>query len=1081
MQSIMPINLQTLISEASSVQSSEQIDESAANAFRTQIGQILGQNDENGSDPSEKKSTEDVATEPSNHPLRMRFGVSTPSGRSIKSRVIADLNGPDSMSPELPNGDDAGDRTEAINSANDSVPGSRLPDAAIREAMPGTRSVPGNEWGQNLQNAADPSVTYPPDISDSNANGPRKPQFMKEAGRNSPIIPAMRQAPPLRSETKIEEKNFSFTDNLQLMQDSDSSAPQNILNGDQLNTISQALVLESSNESFLQSESTDTPEKMNLAGFELSVKDNTKIDISPNADSPQEAQNNAHTPFEEMNPQGKGKGTLPDAFVSQTRLTELSKESVLQSESSVATLRIDLAEKLEILQNTATPLESAPTDVPISKTQNNVDGSLEEKNPQSLQDSTRPVPLVSQAGFPESSKGAILQSESGVATLRIDLAEELEILQNADAPLGNERAAVPISKMQNNVYGSLEEKNPQSLQGSIRPVPLVSQTGFSESKGAILQSESGVATLRIDLAEELEILQNADAPLGNERTAVPISKMQNNAYGSLEEKNPQSLQDSTRPVPLVSQARFPESSKGAILQSESSVTSPRIDSAEKLEIPQNADARLENAPKVVPNTKTQNGFYGSLEGKNPQSLQDSTRPVPLVSQTRFLESSKGAILQSESSVASPRIDLAEKFEILRDVDAQWENATTAVPNSKTQNNVYGSLEGKNLQNQLDSTQPVPSVSQARFPESSKGTIPQSESKVASLMSDSAEKLEIPRNADARLENALKIVPNSKTQNGFYGSPEGKNPQIQPDSARPVPLVSQARFPEFSIGAILQSESSVASQRIDLAEKLEIPQNTNTRIEDSLTDISVSKAQDAVEAAPESMGFDECRADQDISHNAPIHGIAAQSKPENTLQNSGKIPTTAAENPQEAFSAFLPPIAVRVGDSGSFIGAASELVPTAQPKEFILQIAQRIQFQIREGKETIRIQLKPDSLGRIEIRAETTGNGVIARIATESNNVKSYLENNMHMLQQTLQDQGLKVDRIYIVVHDGLDFSTNSGYGAQFGHAGSGHSSSESQRYHGISGSMTGDPLEEIPLDATTWVSLNPNIRFHTIA
>jgi flagellar hook-length control protein FliK len=331
-----------------------------------------------------------------------------------------------------------------------------------------------------------------------------------------------------------------------------------------------------------------------------------------------------------------------------------------------------------------------------------------------------------------------------------------------------------------------------------------------------------------------------------------------------------------------------------------------------------------------------------------------------------------------------------------------------------------------------------------------------------------------------LGNAPAAVPISNTRNIGHGSLEEKPPQGQLGGAQPITFSSQTEFPQSSNGTALQSAGIDASQMVDAADNLEISKNAD-RVEDLPTDISAGKTQDMAEVAFESMAFGEYGADQNESHNAPIPGIAPQNRPENSLQSSGAIPTTAAENPQEGLSAFILPSVVRAGNSGSFMKAASEPVATAQPQSFILQMAQRIQFQIREGKETIRIQLKPDSLGRVEIRAETTGNGVIARIATESNSVRSYLENNMHVLQQTLQDQGLKVDRIYFVVQDGLSFSANTGYSAQFGHAGTGHPGGESHSSHGMSGSLTSDLAEEKPLDATTWVSLNPNIRFHTIA
>jgi len=154
---------------------------------------------------------------------------------------------------------------------------------------------------------------------------------------------------------------------------------------------------------------------------------------------------------------------------------------------------------------------------------------------------------------------------------------------------------------------------------------------------------------------------------------------------------------------------------------------------------------------------------------------------------------------------------------------------------------------------------------------------------------------------------------------------------------------------------------------------------------------------------------------------------------------------------------------------------------AQPQEFLFQLADQIRIQLRDGREEIRIQLKPDSLGRLDINVETTVNGVTARIATESSSVKSYLENNLQILQQTLQDQGLRVDRIHIVVQDAFDSRSASGFSAPFGHPGPGQEGREARSHAPSSSSSTLSASEEITIDPITWLALNPNSRFYTVA
>jgi flagellar hook-length control protein FliK len=173
--------------------------------------------------------------------------------------------------------------------------------------------------------------------------------------------------------------------------------------------------------------------------------------------------------------------------------------------------------------------------------------------------------------------------------------------------------------------------------------------------------------------------------------------------------------------------------------------------------------------------------------------------------------------------------------------------------------------------------------------------------------------------------------------------------------------------------------------------------------------------------------------------------------------------------------------LHVVSSNSTVLSGSEQVLPAQSKDLIYQIAERIQFQLREGRGEIRIQLKPDSLGRIEIKAETTTNGVVARIVTEAGNIKSYLESNLQLLHQHLQDQGLKVDRIYISIQNGTDSQSASGHAAQFGNSGAGSSPKEPNKPSVASPTTSMEPSEDLVADFTTSIGPNPNVRFHTIA
>jgi flagellar hook-length control protein FliK len=209
-------------------------------------------------------------------------------------------------------------------------------------------------------------------------------------------------------------------------------------------------------------------------------------------------------------------------------------------------------------------------------------------------------------------------------------------------------------------------------------------------------------------------------------------------------------------------------------------------------------------------------------------------------------------------------------------------------------------------------------------------------------------------------------------------------------------------------------------------------------------------------------------------------MTLQGKPEHGQLHSGQQPLLAAERQPQIQSVFASSPA-QYGESAGSVSAPPAQSPTSNGPELYFQLADQIRIQLRDGKGEIRIQLKPDGLGRLEIRVENTAQGVLARISTDSGPVKSYLENNLQLLQQTLQDQGLKIDRIHIIVQDAFDPQSSSGFTAQFGHAGSGQNGKEPQLSSGKTSASNMNPIDETGLDPASWLALNPSSSFYTVA
>ncbi len=204
----------------------------------------------------------------------------------------------------------------------------------------------------------------------------------------------------------------------------------------------------------------------------------------------------------------------------------------------------------------------------------------------------------------------------------------------------------------------------------------------------------------------------------------------------------------------------------------------------------------------------------------------------------------------------------------------------------------------------------------------------------------------------------------------------------------------------------------------------------------------------------------------------------------TFQVNGNISQTAAgresiqvKSFQNEFSAHFSAGSVHVSGSNAPVATNTARPVAPQSNEFLSQVTERIHFMIRDGGDTIRIRLQPDEFGHMEIRAESTARGMAVRISAETGSVKSILENNLHILQHNLQELGLKVDRIQVMLQDFFDHQSNTGHFSKSGNSNSGQYEKGARRNFDRNGNPPEDSVRDND-DAAVYI---PDVRFHTVA
>jgi flagellar hook-length control protein FliK len=108
-------------------------------------------------------------------------------------------------------------------------------------------------------------------------------------------------------------------------------------------------------------------------------------------------------------------------------------------------------------------------------------------------------------------------------------------------------------------------------------------------------------------------------------------------------------------------------------------------------------------------------------------------------------------------------------------------------------------------------------------------------------------------------------------------------------------------------------------------------------------------------------------------------------------------------------------------------------------QILNQISHKISEAAQSGLSYIRLKLKPEKLGEVQIRLSVQNDVVTARIDVENQQVRQIVENNFQALRDSLQDHNLSAGNLDVNVGD---FSRD-------GEDGSGNSQQENARRNGL--------------------------------
>ncbi|MGS0764262.1 flagellar hook-length control protein FliK [Syntrophomonas curvata] len=193
------------------------------------------------------------------------------------------------------------------------------------------------------------------------------------------------------------------------------------------------------------------------------------------------------------------------------------------------------------------------------------------------------------------------------------------------------------------------------------------------------------------------------------------------------------------------------------------------------------------------------------------------------------------------------------------------------------------------------------------------------------------------------------------------------------------------------------------------------------------------------AAPDSGSEEKTHADRGAaasSRTVPATDVKKLIDFESHRLNGRRLssePQTAAEGKAQAAGdegkGFISELARNSADglkTAAPGGESSRNLPSA--REIMAQVVQKAELLFSHKLSELKIDLKPEFLGRLTIKVMVEEGVVTARFIAENQQVRHLLENNMPTLRQNLEAQGLRVDRaeVNVALNNGGMFDGSEG-------------------------------------------------------
>lgn len=138
----------------------------------------------------------------------------------------------------------------------------------------------------------------------------------------------------------------------------------------------------------------------------------------------------------------------------------------------------------------------------------------------------------------------------------------------------------------------------------------------------------------------------------------------------------------------------------------------------------------------------------------------------------------------------------------------------------------------------------------------------------------------------------------------------------------------------------------------------------------------------------------------------------------TEEKPQKDATSSQENSQKQETSNEVKLSVNASvDVGTQtkIDFIDQLAPTSEAKEIVNQMVREIKVTLSPEQTSMEMVLTPESLGKVNLTVSSKNGVMTAHMVTETQVAKEAIESQLHVLKETFENQGVKVEAVEVTV------------------------------------------------------------------